>query len=501
MPAATRLWHPEAIARADARGQALGPPGELMRRAGRACWQHLENRFPTPARLCVVAGPGNNGGDGWVVAMLARQAGWQVAIVTYGRGATAGDAADARRAYEQAAGREEIQEGLSGQAALPACEVVVDALFGTGLARDLDAPARALVEAIVHRRQAGAYVLAVDLPSGLDAATGRLFGAAVEADATLTFIGLKTGLFTGQAPAHTGQVTLVTLELPEEIFAAEKPSARLLEPTLIARELPPRSRTSHKGTNGHVLVVAGGPGTAGAALMASRATLRAGAGLVSLATHPSHAALVAMAQPEVMAHGIATGHRLAPLLDKADAVVCGPGLGQHAWGKSLLRAVLKSKKPLLLDADALNLVASAPQSVPRGTVLTPHPGEAARLLGGGTTVPMVEADRYAALARLSTRFPGCAIVLKGAGSLVSASDGPPWVCPFGNPGMGTGGMGDTLSGIGGAFLATRADRPFEAAALAVLVHARAGDAAAEKHGERGLLPSDLIDALGAVVNP
>lgn len=459
-----------------------------MQRAGAAAWRELRRQWPQARRIAVICGSGNNGGDGYVLARLAREQGCETRVYQVGPPATRGDAVQARADWLSNGGG--VASGLSEPLQ---AEVIVDALFGIGLSRPLQGEAAQAVEAIRSARAAGAGVLALDLPSGLDADTGRLSGSAVQADCTISFIGHAPGLFTGVGPEHGGLRLLDDLQIDGEILRAVEPVAYLLHAGMLAEHLRPRPRGAHKGSNGHVLVVGGDHGMAGAVLLAARAALRAGAGLVSVATRAAHASALTAAQPELMCHGVECADDLAMLLKRADVVAVGPGLGQDGWGRTLLSRVLDSRLPLVMDADALNLLALEP--APRGNwVLTPHPGEAGRLLG--RTTADIERNRLAAVSELRARYGG-SVVLKGVGSLVCGSQLR--LCPYGNPGMAVGGMGDTLTGIIAALLAQGLGLD-EAAALGVLVHALAGDRAA-REGERGLLPSDLIAELRSLVNP
>jgi len=462
----------------------------LMQRAAQACWSQIRERWPQVHVLGVVCGRGNNGGDGYEIARLARAEGRQVWVVApYG----VPERGDARRAYEawRAAGGGEPAPFTS---ALPPCAVLVDALFGTGLARGLDDQARTLVAAIDTLRRSGSRVVAVDTPSGLDAGSGAVHGGScVQADLTVSFIGGKLGLHTGEGPRFAGEVCYELLDLPAELAASMTPLAMLQDRTQLTAALPRRARTAHKGDHGHVVVIGGNRGMAGAALLAARAALRAGAGLVSVVTRTEHTAALTAAQAELMCHGADDHGAVRALLRRADVVALGPGLGTDDWARSLWAMALDAAVPLVLDADALNLLALEPTAV-ADAVLTPHPGEAGRLLGWRTAE--VQGDRLAALHELEQRY-AAHVVLKGAGTLVSGA--PPQVCPFGNPGMGVGGMGDTLTGIIAA-LRAQGLSGLAAAQTGVLAHALAGDAAA-RGGERGLLPSDLIDALRGIVNP
>lgn len=466
--------------------ETLGIPGQvLMQRAGAAAFEVLRRYWPDARKIAVMCGGGNNGGDGYVVARQALDIGLEVkAFALSPPERLQGDAWLAFQAYRAAGGVVgEVPETLD------TFEVVVDALFGTGLEREVtDRYAQAI--AAINGFSGG--VLAVDLPSGLHADTGAILGCAVEADATVTFIGLKQGLFTGEGPACCGQVWYADLAVPEAVPAGGEPSAHLC--SRYQNLLLPRRRTAHKGHFGHVLVVGGDAGFTGAARMAAEAAARVGAGLTSVATRSVHASQLNATRPEIMSHGVETSTDLTPLLERATVVAIGPGLGQSAWAKNLLQAVWNSSLPLVVDADALNLLAQSPTS--RGNwVLTPHPGEAARLLG--CTSLEVQGDRFTALAALAQRYGGVC-VLKGAGTLVGAVGQLPWVCALGNPGMASGGMGDVLTGILAGLIA-QGLKHLEAAHMGVSLHAAAADAAAAE-GERGLLASDLLPWLHRLVN-
>lgn len=462
---------------------------ELMRRAAASCWTAIQARSPTVGTIAIVCGPGNNGGDGYELAQLARRDGWSVRAYAIGGAPQAGDAQRAYAAWCADGGKAEPFPGV-----LADVDWIIDAMFGTGLTRALGDDAVGAVNAIAASRARGAKVLAVDVPSGLDATTGSVPSIAVQADITVSFIGKKCGLYTGRGPAIAGERRFDGLAVPAAAYSGVEQAARLQLDTDLQSTLKPRARDAHKGDQGHVLIVGGNHGMMGAALIAGRAALRAGAGLVSLATRSSHAAALTAAQAELMCHGCEDAQQLRPLIDKADVIAVGPGLGTDGWARTLLSAVLESGKPLLLDADALNLLAAEPVTL-TDAILTPHPGEAARLLGCSTVE--IQRDRLAALQALEHRY-GAVVVLKGAGSLIS-DDVCPVICPYGNPGMGVGGMGDALTGIIAALRAQRLD-VHQAAQTGVLVHALAGDRAALR-GERGLLPDDLIGELRFISNP
>ena len=472
------------------------PGGVLMARAGRACFELLQQEWPAARTIEVVCGTGNNGGDGFVVARLARERGWEVRLRVVGELARIGG--DARVMLDEALAAglavEAFDEGLAA-----AGDVLIDALLGTGLAAEVR-PEQA--RAIRWINASGLPVLAVDVPSGLCSDTGSVLGAAVCADHTISFIARKRGLFTAVAPEYTGRRHFHALGVPPAILAAVPPAARLLRFADLAAVLPARGRAAHKGRFGHVLVIGGNRGMAGAAALAAMAAARSGAGLVSAAVRSGNEAAVLSRCPEIMVRGVAFVAELEALLARASVLVIGPGLGRDAWSGQMLTAALNAGKPVVIDADALNALADGSIDLrganPAQWVLTPHPGEAARLLG--TDVAGIGADRFGALERLLALYPGT-VVLKGAGSLVGdvASGLPTGVCAEGNPGMASGGMGDILSGVLGALLA-QGLAPGIAARLAVCAHACAADLVAARDGERGMLASDLLPDLRRLLN-
>jgi NAD(P)H-hydrate epimerase len=469
--------------------EQLGIPGiELMRRAGAAAFAALCRHWPKARTVSVLCGSGNNGGDGYVLARLAHAAGIDVRVYPVSPPEKLrGDALLAFEEYRQAEGPllDFIPANFEG------AQVLVDGLLGTGLDREVEGVYAAVIRGV---NQFHGGVLALDIPSGLHADTGRAMGEAVKADLTVSFIGLKQGLFTGDGPEHCGEVVFEDLQVPWAVQMSQSPSARLLPAW--AGGLPRRSRATHKGHYGHVLVVGGAPGFSGAARMAAEAAARVGAGLVSVATHPEHAPLLNVGRPELMCRGISTAAELRPLLERASVIAVGPGLGleQAGWGRVLFEAVLDAGRPLAVDADALNLLAISPAKSDEW-ILTPHPGEAARLLK--TTTAAIQADRFAAVTALQERFGGT-VLLKGAGTLILGPSGPPSICSQGNPGMASGGMGDVLTGVIAGLLAQGLDFT-EAAEAGVRLHSAAGDKAA-LDGERGMLAGDLLPWIRELVN-
>ncbi|KAB0491922.1 NAD(P)H-hydrate dehydratase [Pseudomonas vancouverensis] len=461
---------------------AAGTPGfELMQRAAYATWRALVRRWPAANELSVLTGHGNNAGDGYLVAVLARRAGWTVRVLAVGDPSRL--QGDAALAHAEAVSENVSIVSWTTQSELRG--VVLDALLGTGLSGDVRQP---YAQAIAAINASGLPVVAVDIPSGLCADTGRILGHAVRADLTVTFIGLKLGLFTGEAADVVGQLMFNDLQAdPELLSQAASVAARLSAGNL--PRLACRPPAAHKGKFGHVLLIGGDRGFGGAILLSAQSALRSGAGMVSLATRPEHVPAALARIPEAMVLGTSSANQLMGLLEKVSVLVVGPGLGQAAWGRSLLSAAANAPLPQVWDADALNLLASEHVSLPGDCVITPHPGEAARLLGISTAE--VQANRPAAARALSEKYTAV-VVLKGAGSLIAHPDGRLSVCHQGHPAMATAGLGDVLAGLIGALLA-QGMKAFDAACLAVWLHANAG-AQQGKFG-RGLAASDLIPAI------
>ncbi|GGK08412.1 NAD(P)H-hydrate dehydratase [Luteimonas terricola] len=484
--AATPLYDVAAMRRVETQAIALlgNDASALMERAGRAAWGCLLDHWPQARRIVVVCGPGNNGGDGYVLARHALEAGREVQVLhAQDQAPRSVPARQAAAAFGDAGGRVAV-----AGARLPDCDIVVDAVFGIGFDGRADDASHALFAAIAA---SAAPVLALDVPSGVDASCGDVPGIAVRATRTLQFIGHHAGLATGAALDHVGDLAVAALALPPEVFDGVAPVAWSLRGAALESLLPQRARTAHKGSAGHVLVAGGNHGMGGAAMLAASAALRAGAGLVSVATRAAHVAPLLSRTPEVMAHALEDPTRMAPLLAMADVCAVGPGLGRDAWASGVLKATIAAAHALVVDADALNLLAASPRHLPAATVLTPHPGEAARLLG--RTVLEVQRDRIASARALCARY-GCVVVLKGAGTVVAAPGAGTWIIDAGNPGMAVGGMGDALTGIIAALRAQGLPAA-EAAVVGALQHGVAGDRAAAEGGARGMLPSDLIAAL------
>lgn len=464
------------------------PGATLMSRAASATLGRLLARWPDPGKLQVFCGTGNNGGDGFLIADQAHKRGIPVLVLQLGD--TTKIRGDALTARNQALRNGVPFAPFTGD--FEDAGVMVDAMLGTGLGGDVRSEYAAAIERLNHT---SAPVVAVDIPSGLCSDTGAVLGCAVRADLTVTFIGLKRGLFAYAAPDYTGEIEFSDLGVPGAAYDAVACRCYRLELEPLLETLAPRPATAHKGLYGNVLIVGGDHGMGGAVALAAEAALRCGAGLVRVATRAEHVAALIARTPEAMPIAVATGDALSALVESADVVVAGPGLGQSNWSRELLRAALAQAKPMVVDADALNLLAAGGvEAGPRENwVLTPHPGEAARLLGTGTAV--VQGDRFDAVEKLQQRYGGVA-VLKGNGTLIA--DGQSIALgDYGNPGMASGGMGDVLSGVIGALMGQQL-APRDAAALGVCLHGAAADIAAGE-GQRGLLASDLMAPMRALL--
>lgn len=458
----------------------------LMERAGAAAFEVIKKYWPAAKRLCVICGIGNNGGDGFVVARLAYEQWKQVEVFIVGDSEKiSAEALMAKNALEAKG----VKAQPYRQHDLPDADVIVDALFGTGLRGGVEGDAQAVINAINTHT---APVIALDIPSGLSADTGHAVSVVVNASVTISFIGLNRGLLTAQGPDCCGELVFNDLQIPSSIESRVPSTVKIL--TVASPIFKARKKESHKGLFGHALIIGGDVGMSGAVRLACEAALRTGVGLLSLATHSFHAAMVNATRPEIMSYPVNEDTDIQFLIDKANVIAIGPGLGQTTWSKRLFQNVVNCQKPLVLDADALNILAQ--EKLKRDNwILTPHVGEAARLLD--TTVAEIQSDRFGAVEKIANKYGGI-VVLKGNGSLVY-SQGMTYLCDKGNPGMASGGMGDVLTGIiAGLWAQGLSD--FDAAKTGVYLHAAAGDAAAKEGGERGLLASDLMPEIRRLIN-
>ena len=470
----------------------------LMCKAGAAAFSELVSQWAEARRILVLCGTGNNGGDGWVLARLAQDAGFDCQVALLGDASRISGAA--RMAYDAWCSSTSVAHSnaealITGGLDADEYDVVVDGLTGIGLA----GPARdAAVRLITVINDNTVPVLSLDVPSGVDADTGSVIGAAIHATTTVTFIAHKPGLLTGAALNHVGKLVLAELDAPPTVFSSVAADGVRISVSA-ATGLPLRSSTAHKGHFGHVLVIGGNGGMGGAALLAAGAALRSGAGLVSLVTRYEHVSAALTRHPELMVTGLDDPAVLPELCEDKSVIVIGPGLGQDDWAQQSLRHAVAAGLPLVCDADALNLIAAQEITIPAEIplIMTPHPGEASRL--AGATISEIEADRASWARELAERMAGV-VVLKGAGTVIASSsnDDPLCICAGGNPGMATGGMGDVLAGLIGA-LVGQGLSVMEASALGVAAHARAGDLAWERYGV-GLAASDVADGLGVVLS-
>ncbi|MFT5083889.1 MAG: hydroxyethylthiazole kinase-like uncharacterized protein yjeF [Lentisphaeria bacterium] len=475
-------------------------PGiQLMKRAGQASFDVLIQRWKDVQHIVVFCGGGNNGGDGYVLAALVAKKKIPVTVCALVNPERL--KGNAKQAYLYAlqerapvyviADGETMPDKLAKVLATGSQKVVVvDAVLGTGFVGDMrDDTAKAID--LMHA--CCAPILALDIPSGLQADTGFANTKALKVDATVTFIALKLGLLTGRGPALCGDIYFDDLKLPEYLYGHIKPVAMRIDVCSLEHLKLHREADAHKGDFGHVRIVGGDKGLGGAALMAAEAAARSGAGVVSLATQPEHVSASLSRMPEVMVLGVSSSPELEERQGLASVLAIGPGLGQSAWSEQMLAATINCDLPMVVDADALNLIASTvggfqlPLARNIHRVFTPHPGEAARLLA--STVADIQCDRIAAAKNLQQKLGGV-VVLKGAGTVI-ASDGVVKIANVGNPGMAVAGMGDILAGIIAALMAQGLSA-LDAAYLGVCVHGKAGDLAAKESGVKGILATDLL---------
>jgi len=484
------VWPVEAVAQLEREGaDALGITlFELMQRAGEAAFDTLRQLWPGARHWLILCGHGNNGGDGFIVARLAQAAGLKVTLIAVEGGRPPPEEAQQAKDAWLAAGGTLHDPSIAWPQEI---EVIVDALLGTGLNRAPDAPCDRLIQ---QANRHPAPVFAVDVPSGLVAANGTTPGVVIEAAHTLTFVALKPGLLTGKARDYTGRLHYHSLQLDPWLDTQSAPIARY-DAGSLSHWLKPRRATSHKGDHGRLLVIGGDRGTAGAIRMAAEAALRAGSGLVRVLTHLENIGPLLTARPELMVQELSR-ETLDAGLEWAEVIVIGPGMGQGEWGRNALKKVENSHKPMLWDADALNLLAISPDKR-QNRIITPHPGEAARLLN--VKVSEIERDRPLAIRRLVKRYGGT-VVLKGAGTLVADEDGRLAIADVGNAGMASGGMGDVLSGIIGSLMGQKLSL-YDAACAGCVAHGAAAEAVTSRYGTRGMLATDLFSELYLFVNP
>ncbi|GLP95744.1 NAD(P)H-hydrate dehydratase [Paraferrimonas sedimenticola] len=469
--------------------QQLGISGyQLMCRAGEILHAELIQRWPE-GRVNIVCGRGNNGGDAYVVARLLLAEGRTIQVYQWqSERELAGEAAQAQQDFIDAGGT--IQP-LNDEK-LADCDLIVDGLLGNGFSGEPNDELVSLIRAI---NQFPAPVLAIDLPSGLEPDTGCAPAGAVVADVTVTLVAYKLGCLTGQARLYVGELVLADLGIGECLSKHAEMLAQRHTAEQVGDYLRPRSAIAHKGQHGRLTVIGGDLGMPGSVKLAAEAALRAGTGLVTVVSQPQHQATIVQNRPELMfCRCELVDMEVYSRLGWANVLLLGPGLGQHEWGYNLFKACLLSEKSMVLDADGLNFLAIEPSKSDHW-ILTPHPGEAARLLN--TSVAQVEQDRTAAVQALQHKYGGV-VLLKGPGTLIY--DGQRLaLCDVGNPGLAVAGSGDLLAGIISAMWAQGLEA-FEAAVVATLIHGGAADRAATE-GQRGMLPSDLLPYVRIMANP
>lgn len=476
----------------------------LMSSAAQFCFDTLIREFPKVEELVVLCGSGNNAGDGYLIATLAKKHSLQVKIIYLSPPEKL--SGDAQKAYQSCleAGLQ-CSEYLAKPTSLLSTNkncVIIDALLGTGL----NSPVRGPYAEIINKaNQSGFPILSVDIPSGLCANTGKVLGVAMSASITCTFIGLKLGLLTGAGRTYTGETFYHSLEVPSNIILEQEPAAYKLSLSNLLKASAKRERHSHKGSFGHTLIIGGDKGFGGAAIMCAEAALRCGSGLTSVITHTDNCPALLARSPEVMVVSSENSTQTERLIETAKVIVIGPGLGKSAWSEKMLYRVLQLNKPLVIDADALNLLAEHPEWLENiisseqlaKRIYTPHPGEAARLLGKESAA-LIQNNRLDATRALA-KVLGGHVLLKGSGSLLISPTENVSLCPYGNPGMATGGMGDVLCGMIAALIAQGYNEHY-ALQLACCLHAYAADIEAHAKGEIGLTATDIIPTARLLLN-
>jgi NAD(P)H-hydrate epimerase len=494
--------------------QDIGIPGAvLMENAGRGTFEQMLRHFPEMQgkRIAVVAGKGNNGGDGFVIARYLLNHHWAVKVFLLSKiESVAGDAALNLQAFRRMGGEvREIADEKTWQAALPELKhagLIVDAIFGTGLAADITSLPYQVIEDI---NKSGIPVVAVDLPSGLDATSGNVLGIAIGARLTCTFGLAKRGLVIYPGLSFAGKLEIIDIGIPRSLVRAARLQEHLLEEGDFLKKIPVRAPESHKGTYGHALIVAGSPGKTGAAAMAAQAAMRVGAGLVTIGVPERLNAIFeikvteAMTEPLPDADGgflcMDSWQRIQEVLPGKTVVAIGPGISDREDTAQLVHTIIESVSlPLVIDADGLNALARNPDILKKAkaaVVLTPHPGEMARLMGIPTQA--VQADRIGTARKFSTAC-GVIVVLKGARTVIAEPGGHVYINPTGNPGMASGGMGDVLTGMIAGFMA-QGWKPLFCAQFAAFVHGHVGDMLASRQGDRGTIATDIINEIPVVL--
>ncbi len=462
-----------------------------MLRAGQFAFDCLKEKYPQVKNLIIFCGGGNNGGDGYVIAALAKQLGMTVKVYAVAGPST--DDAKSALDFAQQQNCEVIQ--YSGNSCssdiFKTADLIVDALLGTGVDRPVTGGLADLIDLI---NSSNLPVLACDVPTGLNSDTGCKMGCSVKADLTTTFIALKAGMFTADGKECCGEIKFADLQIDPRAYLEHKPAAKLITESNLKQALLPRCENAHKGTTGYAAVIGGASGMLGAVLMAGKAAYRIGAGRVKVLTDPLHCSQLALSCPELLTQGVGNSDFDIDFR-QFQAMAIGPGLTQSDWARAQFNQAVQTDLPLVVDADALNILASE-QLQRQNWILTPHPGEAARLLN--CKVSDVQSDRFAAAKRIVDQYGGVC-VLKGSGTLVATQGRVTRVCTKGNSGQATAGMGDVLTGciLG---LVAQGYELFDASCLGSWIHSAAADICADENGKIGMMATDLLAKLRIVHN-
>lgn len=459
---------------------------ELVARAGQSAFKKISEMYSDKKKLDIFCGPGKNGVDGLHIAKRAVEKNWSVKVYLSRLNFSKND-------LQISMQRELFRLGVSILTLNefePSDSIVVDAIFGVGLNKPLPSGLKSVINKI---NKTSKIIVAIDVPAGVDATTGRVEDVAINADITISFLAGKQGTFTGEGKSHAGKVFVDKLSLDIQPELKKFRSSRLQRFHSVRNLVPSRSEYSNKLDYGHCMIIGGAPGFTGAALIASQAALRSGSGLVSLATHFSNSEALISCQPEIMLHKIENPNDLAYLITRMSAVGIGPGLGLSKWGREMYKTTLDFDGPVVFDADALNLLAEKPNRNDM-RILTPHVREAGRLLG--ISEREVEFDRFFSAAKLVEIYGGVCL-LKGPGTIIAGTGRTPRIIAGGHSGMATGGMGDLLTGIILSFLGQGVNI-FDAAVLGACIHNHAADQA-KHYGSRGMLPTDLLPIIRNII--
>ena len=471
----------------------------LMQMAAEFTLDVILREFSPVEELIIFCSKGKNSGDGFLLGSFAKEFGLEVTIVMSNTSNVIKGVS--RKAFEEMkdAKVKIISTKSVEKLKVSNKTVIVDALIGTGLKGNLR---KNIKESILALNKLGVKlpVLSLDIPSGVNPDTGDADDIAVYADITATFVAQKRGCFTSVGKKFSGEIIYSDLEIPKNLFSKITSTSYVVDYEDSISKVVYREQDAHKGHFGNVVIVGGDRGLGGAGLLSSRAAVYSGAGLTSLVTRPEHVSASLVSCPEVMVKGVDSGQDIEEHLVKPDVIAIGPGLGQSAWSEQMIQRVFweaeKRDVSVIMDADALNLLTKLKLSsnLPKSLILTPHPGEAARLLN--TSVAVIESNRFSAAAKIQKKF-NATVVLKGSGTVICHKSGgtQKWgICDSGNPGMATGGMGDVLTGIIAGLLAQGLTLK-EAAEAGVDLHAKAADQASLEFGEAGLTSSDVINEL------